>query len=79
MAAAACRRSMLHHHLWQQRAWPGPGARSISQLVKTNGRRAFIVDTLALVRRLASLRFPRMLPLLSCPPVRVLRRPRGVR
>jgi hypothetical protein len=53
-AAAACRRGMLlhHHHLHQQHQWPtrwaGP-ARSISQLVKTNGRRAFLVDTLALV------------------------------
>ncbi|GJN39338.1 hypothetical protein PR202_gb28449 [Eleusine coracana subsp. coracana] len=59
-AAAACRRGMLlhqHHHYhrhWQQAAWAGPGARSISQLVKTNGRRAFLVDTLALVRKLES-------------------------
>jgi hypothetical protein len=54
-----------HHHLWQQQVWAGPGARSISQLVKTNGCRAFLVDTLALVRRLASSPSPRMPPLLS--------------
>lgn len=53
-AAAACRRGLLlhqhHHHHWHQAVLGGPGARSISQLVKTNGRRAFLVDTLALVR-----------------------------
>ncbi|TVU01115.1 hypothetical protein EJB05_40974 [Eragrostis curvula] len=55
-AAAACRRGLLlHHQQWQQPLWaPGPGARAISQLVKTNGRRAFLVDTLALVRKLES-------------------------
>uniref|UniRef100_A0A453SFD3 Uncharacterized protein n=1 Tax=Aegilops tauschii subsp. strangulata TaxID=200361 RepID=A0A453SFD3_AEGTS len=56
-AAAACRRGLFlhnHHHQWPTR-WAGPAAaRSISQLVKTNGRRAFLVDTLALVRKLES-------------------------
>jgi hypothetical protein len=74
-AAAACRRGvLLHHHLWQQQqqqVWPGPGARSISQLVKTNGRRAFLVDTLALVRR----RRPLAVPTNAASPLL----PRGVR
>ncbi|XP_062229820.1 uncharacterized protein LOC133927384 isoform X2 [Phragmites australis] len=53
-ASDACRRGLiLHHQQWPQR-WPGPNTRSISQLVKTNGRRAFLVDTLALVRKLES-------------------------
>uniref|UniRef100_A0A0E0HVC2 DUF1640 domain-containing protein n=2 Tax=Oryza TaxID=4527 RepID=A0A0E0HVC2_ORYNI len=51
-AAVACRRGLLlqqqQQQLWQAHRWVGP-ARSISQLVKTNGRRAFLVDTLALV------------------------------
>ncbi|WVZ78545.1 hypothetical protein U9M48_026237 [Paspalum notatum var. saurae] len=53
-AAVACRRALLLHGPQQQ--WPhrwapagAPAARAISQLVKTNGRRAFLVDTLALV------------------------------
>uniref|UniRef100_A0A0D3GKS4 DUF3778 domain-containing protein n=1 Tax=Oryza barthii TaxID=65489 RepID=A0A0D3GKS4_9ORYZ len=53
-AAVACRRGLLQRQqLWQAHRWVGP-ARSISQLVKTNGRRAFLVDTLALVRKLES-------------------------
>lgn len=53
-AAVACRRALLQHghHHWPQQRWagvPSGAARSISQLVKTNGRRAFLVDTLALV------------------------------
>lgn len=59
-AAAACRRGLLLHH---QQQWPtrlACPARSISQLVKTNGRRAFLVDTLALVT------YP-LLPLASLP------------
>ncbi|KAJ1261012.1 hypothetical protein BS78_10G275600 [Paspalum vaginatum] len=58
-AAVACRRALLLHGPQQQ--WPNrwapagaPAARAISQLVKTNGRRAFLVDTLALVRKLES-------------------------
>ncbi|VAI90263.1 unnamed protein product [Triticum turgidum subsp. durum] len=38
-----------HHHQWPTRRAGPAAARSISQLVKTNGRRAFLVDTLALV------------------------------
>nr|CAB3471420.1 unnamed protein product [Digitaria exilis] len=58
-AAVACRRALLQHghHHWPQQRWtgvPSGAARSISQLVKTNGRRAFLVDTLALVRKLES-------------------------
>ncbi|GJM97455.1 hypothetical protein PR202_ga14384 [Eleusine coracana subsp. coracana] len=75
--AAACRRGMLlhqhhHYHHWQQAAWAGPGARSISQLVKTNGRRAFLVDTLALVRLLATVSRECCLPLLLIRSVRKL-------
>ncbi|AQK80947.1 Mitochondrion protein [Zea mays] len=55
-AAVACRRAaLLHgHQQWPQRWAAAPCPRSISQLVKTNGRRAFLVDTLALVRKLES-------------------------
>ncbi|KAG2608488.1 protein FMP32, mitochondrial-like [Panicum virgatum] len=57
-AAVACRRALLLHgqHQWAQQRWAAApcNARSISQLVKTNGRRAFLVDTLALVRKLES-------------------------
>ena len=51
-AAVACRRALLlhGHQQWPQRwAAAAPCPRTISQLVKTNGRRAFLVDTLALV------------------------------
>jgi hypothetical protein len=66
-AAVACRRALLLHgqHQWPQRwagaAVPTSAARSISQLVKTNGRRAFLVDTLALVSN--SLRLSRSVPI----------------
>ncbi|CAD6338313.1 unnamed protein product [Miscanthus lutarioriparius] len=56
-AAVACRRALLlhGHQQWPQRcAAAAPCPRTISQLVKTNGRRAFLVDTLALVRKLES-------------------------
>ncbi|OEL25951.1 hypothetical protein BAE44_0013032 [Dichanthelium oligosanthes] len=57
-AAVACRRALLLHgqpHQWPQHWAAVPAsARTISQLVKTNGRRAFLVDTLALVRKLES-------------------------
>ena len=61
-AAVACRRALLLHgqHQWpQQQRWAAAPstARSISQLVKTNGRRAFLVDTLALVSNFPSASF----------------------
>jgi hypothetical protein len=53
-AAVTCRRALLLHsqHQWPQ-CWAGAvvptsAADIISQLVKTNSRRAFLVDTLAL-------------------------------
>ncbi|KAL5223740.1 hypothetical protein ABZP36_010379 [Zizania latifolia] len=53
-AVSACRRALLMQpRQWPPR-WTGPSHRRISQLVKTNGRRAFLVDTLALVRKLES-------------------------
>lgn len=81
-AAVACRRAMLlhGHQQWPQRwAAAAPCPRTISQLVKTNGRRAFLVDTLALVSQNA--RGP-LLPYfrsLSASANALGARPRGVR
>ncbi|KAJ1289109.1 hypothetical protein BS78_02G140000 [Paspalum vaginatum] len=60
-ASCRCRRRQARPSAGQQQQWPhrwaptsAPAARAISQVVKTNGHRAFLVDTLALVRKLES-------------------------
>lgn len=84
-AAVACRRAaLLHgHQQWPQRWAAAPCPRSISQLVKTNGRRAFLVDTLALVSQASGVSPYRTLAPFRLPPALGGRprcaRPRGVR
>lgn len=71
-AAVACRRAaLLHgHQQWPQRWAAAPCPRSISQLVKTNGRRAFLVDTLALVSQASGVSPYRTLAPFRLPPER---------
>ena len=82
-AAVACRRALLLHgqHQWAQQRWAAApcNARSISQLVKTNGRRAFLVDTLALVSNFPSASFRSDSILRKCCASRRGLRRRGVR